>query len=307
MPRVVSLIASATEIVSALGFGDHLVGCSHECDFPAAVRALPALTKPKLSIERPSAAIDRDVKALLEQALSVYAVDADRLRALRPDVIVTQTQCAVCAVSLDDVNRALETWTDYPGRIVSLEPNALADIWTDIQRVADALGAPDAGRDLVARLRARMQAVAARASDLAPRPRVATIEWIEPLMVAGNWVPELIDMAGGEDRLGVAGQHSPYLSWDALQTAAPDVIVTMPCGFDIARTRQEMPALTGDARWRDLAAVRAGRVYLADGNQYFNRPGPRVVESLEILAEILHPECFDFGHQGRGWVRWADE
>jgi len=305
MPRVVSLIASATEIVTALGFRDELVGRSHECDFPADVATLPALTEAKLDATRPSGAIDREVKALLEDALGVYKVDAEALRVLAPDVIVTQTQCDVCAVSLADVERAVASWTDCTAKIVSLEPNALADVWADITRVAEALGAPARGEALVRDLTARIDAIAARTAEQPSRPRVACIEWIEPLMVAGNWVPELVALAGGEDPLGTPGAHSPYLDFARLASADPDVIVTMPCGFDIARTWQEMPALTERADWQDLRAVRDGRVFVTDGNQYFNRPGPRLVESLEILAEVLHPDSFAIGHEGTGWVRYA--
>ena len=305
MPRIVSLIASSTEIVAALGCADDLVGRSHECDFPADVAKLPALTEAKRDATRPSGAIDRDVKALLQDALGVYRVDADKLRALTPDVIVTQTQCEVCAVSLADVERAVADWTDCAAKIVSLEPNALADVWTDIARVAEALGALEKGEALVRNLKTRIENLSARASDLPAKPRVACIEWIEPLMVAGNWVPELVALAGGTDPLGKAGAHSPYLDFDELAAADPDVIVTMPCGFDIRRTLQELPALTERADWQALRAVQENRVFITDGNQYFNRPGPRLVESLEILAEILHPDVFDFGHEGSGWVRFA--
>lgn len=304
-PRVASLIASATEIVSALGGRDLLVARSHECDFPHDVTSLPAVTAPKLDVARPSGEIDRQVKALLEQALSVYRVDAEGLRALRPDVIVTQTQCEVCAVSLSDVDAALADWTDARPRIVSLAPNGLADVFDDIARVADAIGRPERGQALVTELRARMERVANRTAALPARPRVAAIEWIEPLMAAGNWVPELIDMAGGIDLFGTAGRHSPWLDWSDLVLADPDIILILPCGFDIARSNTEMPALTRRREWPSLRAVRNGGVYLLDGNQYFNRPGPRLAESLEILAEILHPQGFRHNHEGTGWIRFV--
>jgi iron complex transport system substrate-binding protein len=185
---------------------------------------------------------------------------------------------------------------------VSLEPNALDDVWNDIRRVAGALGAPDRGEALVARLRERMDAIARRTALLA-RPRIACIEWIEPLMACGNWMPELVARAGGDNRFGEAGKHSPWMTFADLCREDPDVILVVPCGFDVARTRQEMPALTGLDGWSELAAVRAGRVFLADGNRFFNRPGPRLVESLEMLAEMLHPEELRFGHEGDGWVR----
>ncbi len=302
-PRVISLIASATEIVCALGLAGRLVGRSHECDFPDEVRRLPVVTEPKFLTQGTSAEIDRRVKDLLERALSVYRVDALRLRALRPDVIVTQSQCEVCAVTLSEVEQAVSDWLEARPRIVSLEPTGLADLWTDIARVADALGVPERGAALVESLQERMAAIAERAGGLAGRPSVASIEWIDPLMAAGNWMPELVEKAGGVSLFGEAGKHSPGMRWEALVRADPEVIVVLPCGFDMARTRAEMPALTGRPDWRELRAVRAGRVFLTDGNQYFNRPGPRLVESLEILAEILHPEAFHLGHEGTGWER----
>ncbi len=304
-PRVASLIASATEIVAALGARDLLVARSHECDFPHDVAALPAVTAPKLDTARPSREIDRQVTMLLEQALSVYRVDAERLRALRPDVIVTQTQCEVCAVSLSDVEAALAGWTGARPKIVSLSPNGLADVFDDIARVAAAIGRPERGQTLVAELGSRMESIANRTAALPARPRVAAIEWIEPLMAAGNWVPELIDMAGGVDLFGTAGRHSPWLDWSDLVLADPDVILVLPCGFDIARSRAEIPVLTRRREWPALRAVGDGSVYLLDGSQYFNRPGPRLAESLEILAEILHPQEFRRGHERTGWIRFA--
>jgi iron complex transport system substrate-binding protein len=305
-PRIVSLLASATEIVCALGFGGHLVGRSHECDHPPEVRALPVVTEPCLDPTRPSLEIDRQVKERLKRALSLYEVDTAALRALAPDVIVTQTQCEVCAVSLADVERALADWTGAEVRLVSLHPNMLADIWADVRRVAKALGAAAAGETLVAELRARMAAIDTRARALPERPRIACVEWIEPLMAGGNWMPELVEMAGGQDCLGRAGAHSAQIAFQDLAAADPEVILVQPCGFDMPRTRAEMPTLAAQPGWAGLGAVKAGRVYLTDGNQYFNRPGPRIVESLEILAEVLHPEAFDFGHKGHGWARYAD-
>ena len=300
--RVASMLASATEIVAALGFRDALVARSHECDFPVDVDALPACTEPKIDLRGTSREIDDRVKAIVQEGLSVYRVDSEKLKALRPDVIVTQSQCEVCAVSETDMRQAVCDWLDATPNIVTLRPDALADIWVDMQNVADALGAPARGRALIASIQNRMAKVAAAAAALPRRPTVACIEWVDPLMAGGNWMPELVAMAGGENLFGIAGKHSPWMTWDALRQAEPDVIVVMPCGFDIERTRQEMPALTGRADWPRLRAVKTGRVYLTDGNQYFNRPGPRIAESLEILAELLHPAHFDFGHKGRGWV-----
>ena len=303
MPRVVSLIASATETVCALGFESALVGRSHECDWPPAVRRLPAVSRPAFATGGSSRAIDLALKDRLRRALSIYEVDGELLQRLRPDLIVTQTQCEVCAVSPGDVERAVCDLTGQDARILALEPNGLDDVWTDIGRVADALGASAAGEELVGRLRGRVAAIRDRAAPLAPKPRVAVVEWIEPLMAAGNWMPELVALAGGVNLFGEARRHSPWMTWEALVSADPDVVVVSPCGFDLARTRSELSALTARPEWPALRAVRAGRVCLADGNAYFHRPGPRLVESLEILAEILHPDSFGFGHEGRGWLR----
>jgi iron complex transport system substrate-binding protein len=303
MPRIVSLIASATEIVCALGLEDQLVGRSHECDHPPSVQRQPVCTGPKFRTDVSSAAIDRSVKGLLAQGLSVYQVDADLLRSLEPDVIITQAQCEVCAVSLRDVERAVCSWLGACPRLVSLTPNRLADVWGSIEQVADAVGVSDHGVELVRKLQQRMQAIAERAAGLPARPGVVCIEWIDPLMAAGCWMPELVEMAGGRCLLGQAGQHAPGLSWQTLESCAADVLVLLPCGFDLARTRQELPALTGHPSWGRLPAVRAGQVFLLDGNALFNRPGPRLVESLEVLADVLHPEVFRFGHEGTGWQR----
>jgi len=304
--RVVSLIPSATEIVCALGFEGALVGRSHECDFPPSVRRLPALTAPKFDPDGTSYEIDQRVKAILQEALAVYRVDADVLKALRPQVIVTQAQCEVCAVSVADVEAALADWLGERPRVVALEPRALADVWGDIQRVADALGVPENATALLRAIHGRIERIEADVRALPERPSVTCVEWLEPLMAAGNWMPELVAMAGGVNLFGGAGEHSPWLEWTDLAAADPDVILVLPCGYGIAQTRRELPALTGRPGWEALRAVREGRVYLADGNKYFNRPGPRLVESLEILAEVLHPGAVDYGHRGRGWQRAAD-
>jgi iron complex transport system substrate-binding protein len=303
MPRIVSLLPSATEIVAALGAADALVGRSHECDFPAGVAALPACTALKRPLSGDSAAIHRDITALIEQALGIYRVDAALLRSLRPDVIVTQSQCEVCAVSDGDLRAALADWLDAPPLLVSLAPATVAQVADSFRTVADAIGRPSEGGMLARRMLDRIEAVATTTAAQPRRPRVATIEWIEPLMTAGNWVPELIAAAGGEDLFGMAGEHSPWLDWAALCAGDPDVIVAMPCGFDLARTETEMAALAARADWPMMRAVRDGRVAIVDGNRYFNRPGPRLADSAEILAEILHPDAFDFGHCGDGW-RW---
>jgi iron complex transport system substrate-binding protein len=299
--RIISLLPSATEIVCALGFEDQLVGRSHECDFPASVTRLPSLTSPKFNPEGTSAEVDQRVKTILAEALAVYRVDADRLRELKPDVIVTQSQCDVCAVSMREVEEAVAQWTGARPQVVSLAPYALRDVFSDMEHVAAALTVANRGKEVVGRLTRRMTEIETRASLAAPRPRVACIEWIEPLMAAGNWMPELIAMAGGENLFGKAGEHSPWMKFEEFAAADPDVILIAPCGFNMDRTAIELPALTERAEWAGLKAVRERQVFLGEGNQYFNRPGPRIVESLEILAEILHPQVFSFGHQGSGW------
>jgi iron complex transport system substrate-binding protein len=304
VPRVVSLLPATTEIVHALGCGETLVGRSHECDHPPEVEALPVVTEPKVWVDGDSAAIDRQVREILEQALSVYRVHIDVLREARPDVVLTQTQCEVCAVSADDVRHAVAEHLDGAAEVVALEPNALADVLDDVRRVARALGVPDRGERLAVSMAEGIAVIAERTRDL-PRRRVLTVEWIDPPMAAGNWMPELVEAAGGHDLFGRAGQHSPWLDWDAVAAADPDVIVVLPCGFDLDRTRSEAPTLTKLPGWGDLRAVRGGRTALVDGHRFFNRPGPRLVESTQILAEILHPEAFAPSYLGDAWEPMA--
>jgi iron complex transport system substrate-binding protein len=305
MPHIVSLIASATEIVCALGYGDQLVGRSHECDYPKEVERLPVCTGPRFDVTGSSREIDELVKATLRESPSVYRVDAELLQALEPDVIVTQAQCEVCAVSEKDVVAALGA-DQGRTRVVVLSPLALADVWHNIGQVAEALGVPERGQALAAALQQRVASIAAQAQRLAARPTVACLEWLDPLMAAGNWVPELVELAGGVNLFGAAGRHAPALGWDELCRADPDVIVALPCGFDLQRTRRELAAVAARPGWDRLTSVRQGRVYATDGNQFFNRPGPRLVESLEILAEILHPQAFPFGHAGSDWCALRD-
>lgn len=301
MQAVASLLPSITEIVCALGCRERLVGRSHECDFPPDVAALPVLTAPKLDASAPSRRIDERVKALVSEGLSVYRVDAEKLRQLAPDLVLTQHQCEVCAASLGDVEAALAEWTGTRPRLLSLDPQTLGDVWGDFARVAEALGVAERGRALCEELASRIGEVVEQTQRVRNRPSLACIEWIDPLMAAGNWLPELVTLAGGRNLFGEVGAHSPWIDLDALAAADPDVIVLLPCGFDLSRTRAELPALSSDPRWQGLRALRQGRVFLGDGNQYFNRPGPRLVESLEILAEILHADLFPHRHRGRGW------
>ncbi len=298
MPRIVSLIPSATEIVDLLGLTDYLVGRSHECDYPLEVKTRPICTEPKFNPEGTSAEIHSRVTQILQSALSVYRVKTEVLETLQPTHILTQAQCEVCAVSLGDVETAVAELTGCQPQIISLQPNTLGEVWADIERVGRALKVPS--EPAIAALKQRVDACQQQVQRLPSRPTVACIEWIEPLMAAGNWIPELVELAGGRSLFGAIGQHAPWLKWDDLIQADPDVIILMPCGFDLARTWDEAVLLTQHPQWQTLAAVKSGRVYATDGNQYFNRPGPRLVDSLEILAEILHPNDIQFSYH-QGW------
>lgn len=290
--RIVSMIASSTEILCALGLRDQMVGRSHECDYPHGIEKLPVCTETKFSPDGTSYEIDQRVKAILQEGLSVYRVNADKLNLLKPDLIITQTQCEVCAVSLKDVEEAVCQLIESRPKIVSLHPNALGDLWKDIRLVGDATGKQQKAEQLIDELKAEIEAVSTCALKQAKKPRVACIEWIDPLMAAGNWVPELVELAGGINLFGVAGKHSPWMEWENLVKQDPDIILVMPCGFSIERTLSEMHLLKEKQDWNKLKAVIEKKVFVLDGNQYFNRPGPRLVDSLKILAEIFHPDEF---------------
>ena len=302
--RVISLIASATEILHALDGGHLQVARSHECDYPESVLNLPQLTRAKFKVAgATSAEIDRSVRTLVAQGMSVYEVDGEAMRALAPDVILTQDQCEVCAVSLADVERAVCSWTDRNVNLVSLRPHSLEDVAKDIVAVSRAIGRPTSGQALVRSMHDRFAAVRAAVADLR-RPRIAFIEWIDPPMSGGHWMPELIDIAGGENLLGEAGKPSPWINWTDVCAVDPDVLLVAPCGYDIATSLAELDRIADVPHWAQLRAVRAGAAFVADGNAFFNRPGPRLVESCEILAEILHPDTCNFGHRGRSYVTW---
>ncbi len=305
-PRIVSLIPSATEIIALLGLTDALVGRSHECDYPIEVQSRPVCTEPKFDPEGTSSQIHDRVSDLLQSALSVYRVKTDVLEELQPTHILTQAQCEVCAVSLADVEQAVATLTHSQPQIISLQPNTLAEVWADIERVANALDI-DPNPALTA-LKQRVNHCSQITQSLPAdqRSTVACIEWANPLMGAGNWIPELVELAGGTPLFGKVGQHSAWLQWSDLIEADPDVLVIMPCGFDLERTRQDATELAQHLDWAKLKAVQTGRVYITDGNHYFNRSGPRLVDSLEILAELLHPDLFQFGYRAKGWDVVAD-
>ncbi len=299
--RIVSLLPSTTEIAAALGFADALVGRSHECDYPERVHTLPALTRPKYPQQNNSASTDREVKNLLEQGLSVYEVDADNLAALKPDIILTQDHCEVCAASLSDVTEALRSYTHSESvEVISVSPVSLNGIFESFLTIGKALNAPEKAQELVIEIRERLDIIRNTVYGEAKRS-VVTIEWIDPLMTAGNWIPEITDIAGGEHLIAEAGKHSPWLQWETVLECDPDVLLVMPCGYSFEQTEKELHLLTDKPGWKDLKAVQDGEVYLLEGNQYFNRPGPRIFESTRILAEILHPGLFEPIHRGVGW------
>lgn len=303
--KIVSLLPSATEIICALGGQYQLVGRSHECDYPPEVQGLPICTAPKFKVGPSSEAIDQSVQDLVGNGLSVYEVDTEILDALAPDLIVTQSHCEVCAVSFDEVREAVRRLSGVRARVVDLNPQTYEDVFADIRQVGIAMQCPDRAEELIARMQQSEKAVSRRLPDR--RRSVACIEWLKPLMNAGNWMPTIVEKAGGHDVFAGAGEKSHYLEWDAVRDANPEVLLLMPCGFSIERTLKEIHLLCELPGWRDLRAVKQNEVYVVDGNQYFNRPGPRLVDSLEIVAEILHPGHFPADHRELGWIRLQPE
>lgn len=286
--RIVSLLPSATEIVCALGLGDQLVGVTHECDYPPAVRNLPKVTHTLIPSDAASRDIDAMVRAQLNAERTLYKLDPAALERLQPDLIVTQTLCDVCAVAESDVTAAV---CRLPGRpkVINLEPTRLEDVFESMRTVGAAAGFAPRAKEVVSELKSRVAMVATRASSFAKRPRVVLLEWIDPPFSSGHWSPELVELAGGREMIGRTGERSRGVDWEEIVRADPEVLVVACCGFDAGRTMQDLPILRGNAGYERLSCVRAGRVHVVDGNAYFSRPGPRLVESLEILAELIHP------------------
>ncbi len=299
--RIVSLIPSGTEILAALGLTDAIVGRSHECDFPSEIKNLPACTQARLNSNAASGEIHDKVNELLQSALSIYQIKTDILQQLQPTHIITQDQCDVCAVSFGEVENALKSLTLTSPQVISLQPDILQDVWNDIARVAEVFDV-DSKRVLES-LHNRVKTIEDKIQALTPKniPSIACIEWTEPLMSASNWIPELITYAGGKPLFSSTGKPSEILKWQDFVNSNPDIIIFMPCGFDLNRTRTEANSLTQKPEWEKLKAVQNAQVYITDGNSYFNRPGPRLTDSLEIVAEIIHPEIFQYGYQGKGW------
>jgi iron complex transport system substrate-binding protein len=302
--RIVSLLASGTELVVALGLGDRLVGRSHECDFPAWVKKLPSVSRPTFDITGSSLAIDQRVRERLHAGQPLYHVDEDALAALAPDILITQTHCEVCAVTPADLVHGATARLQRQ-QVVALRTGSLQGILDGFAEVAGVLGVASAGQTLVADVRRRMDELSARTAVL-PRPSVVCLEWIDPVFAMGNWGPELVALAGGADLLGTAGVHSTTTPWQAVRAADPEVLIVAPCGFGLTRAQEEMPLFAAREGWTDLRAVRTGRVFVADGNLYFNRSGPLLFETPTLIAEMLHPAVFPPRHQGTAWARWPD-
>ncbi len=287
--RIVSLLPAATEIVCALGLEEQLVGVSHECDHPRAVRDLPKVTRSLIPVSAPSGEIDRLVRERLNTQSALYSLDLAVLQELRPDLIVTQALCDVCAVAQDEVQAAACALPHAP-RVVNLEPQTLGEVLDAVRHIAVVTGTQPRGDEVVRELQARVDAVAERSERIATKPRVALIEWLDPPFSCGHWNPELVRLAGGIEGLGREGERSRTVAWDEVVAWQPEVVVLACCGLDAERTLGELPLLQTVAGWHDMPAARSGRVYVTDGSQYFSRPGPRLVDSLEILAHALHPD-----------------
>ena len=301
--RIVSLLPAATEIIAALGLIDHLVAVSHECDFPEAVKPLPRATHcPIHNAGLTSQEVDAWVRRSLRENGTIYTINEPLLRSLRPEVILTQKLCDVCAVGYGTVAR-LAASLPGPPQVINLEPTSLPDIFADIQRVAEACGVPDRAREIVADLSARVDAIRDRAASIPYRPRCYLMEWVNPPFCSGHWGPELVEIAGGYDPLGRKHQPSAQIEWEEVLEADPDIIVLALCGYDTCSARRDYEHLRQYVGFESLRAVRNGEIYLVDASAYFARPGPRIVDSLEILAGILHPDEFSEFTSNRSVIR----
>jgi iron complex transport system substrate-binding protein len=286
--RICSLLPSATEVLFALGLGDSVAGVTHECDYPPEAARKPALISPRVDPNAKSDDLDRSVRELMARGESLYAVRDDLLGEIEPDLIITQDLCHVCAASPDDLASALAKMQKQP-RILTLQPHTLADVWNDIRRIGEATGKSREADEFAKRQERKVEAVRARMNGAASRPRVACIEWLDPIYVGGHWVPEMAEAAGGIDVLGHAGLPSITVTSDRVIAAKPDVIVIMPCGFSVKHTEDELRRTPLPLEWSQLAAVRENRVFIVDANSYFSRSGPRLADGVAILANLLHP------------------
>lgn len=299
--RVVSLLASATEIVCALGSGESLVGRSHECDNPAWVKSLPACSEPAFDVGVSSREIDAEVNRRIRSGEPLYRIHTDLIAELAPDLILTQAHCEVCAATPEDVERS--GCATPAASVLALSAGSLEGIFEDIIRIAEALGKESCGHEIVCHERRRLEAVREKVAGL-KTPSVVMLEWMEPLFAMGNWGPELVQIANGDLRLGKPGEHSSAIAFARLLEADPEFIIVAPCGFDLERTLRERRVLENHPLWNSLGAVQSGKVAFADGNLFFNRSGMTISQTAEIIAEILHGQIFEVPTQGVHW-RWA--
>jgi len=319
--RIVSLLSSATEILFAIGAGPDVVAISHECDYPPEATRLPRATRSLIDSSRPSQEIDEQVKRIMEAGDALYEINRELIRDLKPDLIVTQAQCDVCAVRYQDVVDFVAAEPALRAtNVLALNPQSLSEILEDIRRVGEAIGDLPAAHSYIRMLGTRIVAIANSSGTLWPGgppdwevptvrapPRVVCLEWLNPLMAAGNWTPELIDIAGGQSCLAAVGKHSGYVNWTSVLSTDPDLLLVAPCGFDLARSQQEARSLSELPGFGNLSAIRSGRAFVIDGNSYLNRSGPRIVDTLEILAYLIRPDLFAPPEgelaEGRAWAR----
>lgn len=306
MKKIVTLIPSATEIVSFLGKKDFIVGKSHECDYPEDLNNIKKLTSPKINVEGTSGEIHKEITEILENSLSVYKVDVNELKKLNPDIVVTQAHCEVCAVSFSEVQEIVTNHLDKNTKIISLQPNTLDDVLEDIKRVAKGLNIDEIKtKNLIKPLEERLKNIQVKSSEK-KKKTVACIEWIDPLMAAGNWIPEMVEISGGSDIFGKKGKDSHWINFQEILEYDPEIIIFLPCGYNVQKTKDEVENLLYKKKneWNNLKAYKNKELFIVDGNQFFNRPGPRLVESLEIFAEIIHPKLFDFNHKQKSWINF---
>ena len=305
MKKIVTLIPSATEIVAFLGKKDLIVGRSHECDYPKDLSRIIKLTSPKINVEGKSGEIHKQINEILENSLSVYKVDIKELKKLEPDIVVTQAHCEVCAVSLSEVEKIVTKHLNEKTKIISLQPNTLSEVFDNIRKVAKGLNLDQkTSENLIKPLEQRVKNIQIKSLKQKKRT-VACIEWIEPLMAAGNWIPEMVKISGGEDIFGKSGKDSHWIRFDEIKSYDPEIIIFLPCGYNIEKTKDEVEnLLIKENKWSNLKAFKDKEFFVVDGNQFFNRPGPRLVESLEIFAEIIHPNLFNFNHKQSGWINF---
>ena len=306
--KIVTLIPSATEIVAFLGQKNSIIGRSHECDYPYGLNHVAKLTSPKINVDGTSVEIDKQINTILENSLSVYKVDVPKLKELNPDYIITQAHCEVCAVSFSEVEAIVSKNLNKNTKIISLQPNTLNDVFNDIKRVAKELNIENQiNNRLIKNLNERLEEIKELSSKQKSKPSVACVEWIEPLMMAGNWIPEMVEIAGGINILGKSGKDSHWTKFDEISKKDPEIVIFLPCGFNIEKTKYELKnILKKNNNWQSLKAFKNKKFFVADGNQFFNRPGPRLLESLEIFAEIMHPDLFNFNHKKTGWINYYD-